>query len=276
MARRETVRTLRLYFLFVGALGAVVNTFVLVEQPAGQGTVYSALGLSVNAIFLVLGFRLPQLIVSAPKLVERLLIGVGVAAVGSGVAQGGLYFAAIWGALVVYLLVNVRRLAAVGAQGAPVAAGDPGLSLDRPAWTIDAPRDADDLRPARFWSALDGWLFQGSFVCIECIKTDAELEALIAAFEVPAQLHLRRIAGKSVRQAHLPATAEVLRALASYVGESWHIPHVTVYRDGVILLAWYDAPSADIIVAADVAEERVAELAGRLGSAWRRLEAGAA
>lgn len=116
---KETVGTLRAYFFIVGVLGGAFNVFALLATPLGVSSVVSLGGLAIAGAFLFLGLRLKELIVTAPKVCEQIVIGAAVVAVVMAITNvllGASPIAGIqtvgWLIIAWYLVTNLRRLSA--------------------------------------------------------------------------------------------------------------------------------------------------------------------
>jgi len=123
MAMRETVGSLRAYFIVGSLLTLVPALRSLVSEPLGLGTLFSLIPLMFGMAYMYLGIRLKSLLVEAPGQVITVLLAGGVVLVIFlvvnlvtrsifGVALSVVELLIVW-----YLYVNVRRLAA--AAGAP-------------------------------------------------------------------------------------------------------------------------------------------------------------
>ena len=119
MAMRETVRSLRLYFILSGLAGGATNLVgVLGDQPA-IARIFAFVGVGCGVAYLFVGFRLRHFLVTAPQQVLALLLAGAVFLAGLfGLAAlfgeaGRTLPMVILGLLITwYLYVNVRRLAA--------------------------------------------------------------------------------------------------------------------------------------------------------------------
>jgi hypothetical protein len=120
MAMRETVGSLRAYFILVGAVGAVRSIAAITGGPnAAVVKVGAGVDLALALAFLAAGFALPKLLRDSPGLVKGLIYATAVMQVVIAVAL----FAATRDPVVLvapaivlliawYLLVNVNRLSA--------------------------------------------------------------------------------------------------------------------------------------------------------------------
>lgn len=123
MAKGETVGTLRAYFVIVGVLGGALNVFALLARPLDVSSVVPLGGLAVAGAFLFLGLRLKELIVTAPRLCEQIIIGAAALAVVMAIANILLgaspvvgIQSVVWLIIAWYLVTNVRRLSAEAAS----------------------------------------------------------------------------------------------------------------------------------------------------------------
>ena len=127
MAMRETVRSLRLYFVLTAVLGGALN-LVALQRPSGVvANVVSVVGIAFALAYLYLGLRLGRLLVTSPGQITAVLVAGAVFLVlllaldALSGFQGGSLVQVVVGLLITwYLYVNVRRLAAESAK--PVAA----------------------------------------------------------------------------------------------------------------------------------------------------------
>jgi hypothetical protein len=119
MAMRETVRSLRLYFVLTAVLSGAVN-IVSLQRPLGFiSEVLSVVGIAFALAYLYLGLRLRRLLAAAPgQIIGVLIAGAAfllllLALDALSGFQGGMLVQAVLGLLITwYLFVNVRRLAA--------------------------------------------------------------------------------------------------------------------------------------------------------------------
>jgi len=138
---RETVGSLRVYFLLVGGVGVFYGLQNLVMTPLGIGTLFVLVGIVLSAAYGYVGFRLEQLIVSAPSLPQRVVFAsIAVAALSilvtvvSAPSAEVLTIPALLTvgeiAIGLYLVANVRRLssqavASLAEMAAPAWYPDP-------------------------------------------------------------------------------------------------------------------------------------------------------
>jgi len=120
MAMRETVRSLKAYFIVSALLSALANLRVLIAG-GGVGVVSGLLGLAFAAAFLYVGFRLRHLLQTTPRQVTTLLMAAAgfmvlifLMDILVGAGAGSWPMVAVGLLLTWYLFVNVRRLAAEG------------------------------------------------------------------------------------------------------------------------------------------------------------------
>src|SRR5262249_16151317 len=117
MAMRETVRSLRAFFVVSALLSAGVNIRGLLAGANGIGAISAVIGLGFAAAFLYAGIRLPHLLRTAPGQLTGLLIVAAAFLLISFAydlvaGYGGGWLFLIVGLLIVwYRLVKVRRLA---------------------------------------------------------------------------------------------------------------------------------------------------------------------
>jgi hypothetical protein len=150
-----------------------------------------------------------------------------------------------------------------------------GIELDPSGahWRIAGTRD-----PSEFLRALDGWLPDGAVLRLEDGSQPAEVESCLAANAAPEPT--RVAAGAAWPRPyiyHVLATHACLQELARIM-EHHAAPelaiHVHAYREGRVILQWYDAFNDPLFVDGEVAEERVKVLADRLGTTYSRSSVG--
>ena len=118
MAMRETVGSLRAYFIVAALLSGVRGVLALLAEPIGLGAIPSIVVILFAAVYLYVGLRLKTLLTKAPAQVLGIvltgggLIGIFLFAsilVGSafGVGMAVVELLIVW-----YLYANTRRLAA--------------------------------------------------------------------------------------------------------------------------------------------------------------------
>jgi hypothetical protein len=130
MAMRETVRSLKLYFILSALLSGAMNVRALLGGEGGVGAILAVLGIAFAAAYLYVGLNLRRLLATAPGRIANLLIAGAVFLVlllllglMSGTAGGALPFVTIGLLITWYLFVNVRRLAAESHRDAAAVAG---------------------------------------------------------------------------------------------------------------------------------------------------------
>jgi hypothetical protein len=120
MAMRETVGSMRAYFVVAGILGALMNVGLIAQGRSNVvALLLGAIGMLSAVAFLYIGARLPALVAAASAIVSRilvitsvylvllLLLGLASGSHGVGmVVQSGIGLLIMW-----YLLRNFRRLA---------------------------------------------------------------------------------------------------------------------------------------------------------------------
>ncbi len=130
MAMKETVRSLRAYFVLSALLSGAVNLWALFRGELGIGTAISLIGVGFAVAYLYVGVRLRQLLSTAPRQITKLLIAGAAFLVLlflldllSGMRSGTLPQVIIGLLITWYLFVNVRRLAAESQPNIAVEAG---------------------------------------------------------------------------------------------------------------------------------------------------------
>jgi hypothetical protein len=116
---KETVRSLKAYFILSALLSGAVNAWALVRQEPGVETAISLVGVGFAVAYLYAGVRLRHLLATSPNQITRLLIAGAVFLVLllvldllSGMRAGTLPQVIIGLLITWYLFANVRRLAA--------------------------------------------------------------------------------------------------------------------------------------------------------------------
>jgi hypothetical protein len=128
-----------------------------------------------------------------------------------------------------------------------------------------------------FLTALADWLPEDAILYFENDSPDDDLKAFLDAHAVPEKCPI--VPGTlwpSPRTWHIPATAEVLRELSSLMehhAEPELATHVHAYRDGEILLQWYDAFAHPLLLSGTVSGDRVRALAAAWGVTYRVVAA---
>lgn len=128
MRMRETVRSLRAYFIVIALLSGIPSVLDLSAHPIGLGTIFSLAALGLSVAYLYLGIRLNVLLLKAPGQVTTIVLAGGAfvivallisVLVGStpGVIQAVVGLLITW-----YLYSNVRRLASESSMDAATGA----------------------------------------------------------------------------------------------------------------------------------------------------------
>ena len=130
MAMRETVRSLRWYFIISGLLGAAMNTNTLLRGGPLLGTVLDLVGLAICGAYIYIGIRLRHLLKVAPGQVRgvliatvALLVAILVLSLASGAIRETGPTLVIGGLITWYLYANVNRLLAEGEPKPAMVAG---------------------------------------------------------------------------------------------------------------------------------------------------------
>jgi hypothetical protein len=123
MAMKETVGSLRAYFIVAGIISAIINALVVVhslEKGIMLTVAYAGLGIALALAFLYVGVCLPTLLVESPGVINSVIFAnMGFVVlnyviicmfsdpqtVGSELVKHGIYFAICY-----YLLSNAKRL----------------------------------------------------------------------------------------------------------------------------------------------------------------------
>jgi hypothetical protein len=127
MAMRETVRSLRAYFIVVALLSGVMNLTALLRTEPSLWMLIPLVGVGFAVAYFYLGLRLRQLLATSPGTITGVLIA-GAIFLGalvlldvlSGMKGGPLFQAAIGLLVTWYLFSNVKRLAAESSAPASV------------------------------------------------------------------------------------------------------------------------------------------------------------
>ncbi len=125
MAMRETVGSLRAYFVAGGLLSAVFDLFALYAQPFGLGTAFSLADLGLAVTYVYAGIQLKALLNSAPRRVRAIvLVGGALTALRLVIclvltAISGFYQAVIGLLITGYIYNNLCRISSEAATRAP-------------------------------------------------------------------------------------------------------------------------------------------------------------
>ena len=121
MAFRETVKSMRAYLLVAGVIGGF-NDVDILKNADGDALVlaFGGIGLVVALGFVYCGVRLPTLLARNPGVVQNVLYGTlamtaasaGILALAEIGQTGPWVSVVVGGAIALYLLANVKRLAA--------------------------------------------------------------------------------------------------------------------------------------------------------------------
>jgi hypothetical protein len=118
MAMRETVGSLRAYFILEAVLGGIANLWALLRGEPALGIAGSLIGLGFAAANFYFGVRLRRLLSTAPRQITWFLFATAIFLVIlfvldllSGMRQGTLIYVIIGLLITSYLFVNVERLA---------------------------------------------------------------------------------------------------------------------------------------------------------------------
>ncbi len=129
MAMRETVRSLKAYFIVSGLLGGAISLLAIARSVSALDLVANLVGLGLCIAYVSVGVRLRGLLVAAPRQVFAVLIAgavfLGVClllSIVAGAVRATLPTVAIGGVTTWYLYSNARRLAAES-HSAAVAPG---------------------------------------------------------------------------------------------------------------------------------------------------------
>jgi hypothetical protein len=116
---KETVRSLRAYFVIVGLLTVYLDGTSLMASSNVLTTAFSGVGLLLAVGFLYAGVALPTLLAKAPQRINVLLALTAASSIALVVVvmlRTPSIFAVVWQAVSLlvcgYLYVNVKRLAA--------------------------------------------------------------------------------------------------------------------------------------------------------------------
>jgi hypothetical protein len=144
-----------------------------------------------------------------------------------------------------------------------------GVDVAGPHWEVDAPRGFK-----RLFRALDGWLPDGAILYFEGGYPSEEIEAFMSSHAVPERTHIAMgTIWPRPRVFHVPASPDVLAqlvTLADHHAAPELAVHFHAYRGDEVLLQAYDVFDQEMWLAASLPEERISELATRLGVSYRR------
>jgi hypothetical protein len=120
---------------------------------------------------------------------------------------------------------------------------------------------------------LEGWVEDDAVLYFEDGRLDGEIESFMAANAVAGRAHIALgTLWPRPKVFHVPAKGNI-RRLAEIVerhAEPELAVHFHVYREGTLLVEWYDAFLDPMRVNRAVPEERVKALASALGTTYRR------
>jgi hypothetical protein len=126
---KETVGSLRLYFVIVGVVSGLLNITGFARGVTVLGVVLLSVGLVLSAGYLYVGIRMRAMLLTSPVRIQQLLYantGLVVINAANSLVSGytrGLVQAGVTLAITVYLLFSVRRLAAeMASEVAPAGA----------------------------------------------------------------------------------------------------------------------------------------------------------
>ena len=136
---------------------------------------------------------------------------------------------------------------------------------DAAPWCVSPTKDV-----GRFVRALPSLMPPGSVVYFED-TAEPHVRQYLQSVSVPSQV---RVAVGTIwpqpDRYHVPLTAETMEALAAFLEENpagFLCAHCHVYRDGVVLLGWYDAfTNVPMYISRTIGADAVARFAQTLGS----------
>ncbi len=146
------------------------------------------------------------------------------------------------------------------------------LNREQPFWEVDGTKDA-----AAVFRALHDLLPEGSILYLEDGFPDKSIRAFFDRYAIPEQAHVALgTMWRSTNRIHVPATRETLTELAT-LAEHHAAPelaiHFHVYKDGKMLLEWYDGFFTDpMYLDSSLSESAIATFANALGVQYRRVE----
>lgn len=119
MAMRETVSSIRAYFILSGLLAALSYASTISASGGGIAAVLGVCGLALSLAYLYLGFRFKTLLTAAPNQIllvlkagAAFLIIVLLLAVAGGAGLAGVFGFGLGLLITWYLYVNSKRLVA--------------------------------------------------------------------------------------------------------------------------------------------------------------------
>ena len=134
-----------------------------------------------------------------------------------------------------------------------------------PAYRIDGEVPLGD-----FFSAIRGLLPQDTTLYLEGGRFEPSLADFIDATSVPERLHIAYgTISPRPHTWHLPATDDVLAAIAAQLGTKRRVPfayHVHFYDSDGVLLWWHDAGANDIVLSRRFGDANARCLEDRLNS----------
>jgi hypothetical protein len=149
---------------------------------------------------------------------------------------------------------------------------DDGIHLDvaEPCWEMHGPEAFGELL-----NALAGWIPQDAILYFEGGSPDAEISTFLAAHAVPEESHVNLgTLWPRPKVFHVPARRAILVELAAimehHAGPELAI-HFHIYRNGSVLLEWYDAFWLPMFLSGAIPEEDVKVFAAKLGRSFRMI-----
>lgn len=145
------------------------------------------------------------------------------------------------------------------------------IDTERPTWEVDSSETFEQL-----FRALDGWLPGGCTLYFEGGSPSPEIEAFMAAHAVPERAHLAMgTIWPRPLIFHVPASREMferLTRLADHHAAPELAVHFHVYRGDEVLLEAYDLFAQEMWLPGSLSDDRVEDLAKRLGVGFRKTE----
>jgi hypothetical protein len=156
--------------------------------------------------------------------------------------------------------------------GAVPKEGMEGIHLDttQPYWEIKGPRSFMEL-----FQALQDWIPEDTVLYFEGGSPDAVINEFMNEQSIPEKAHIAvGTIWPRPKIFHVPATTMVLVELSRIMehhAEPELAVHFHVYQDNSVLLEWHDAFSQPMLISNAISQERIARLAQKMGTTFKKV-----
>lgn len=129
--------------------------------------------------------------------------------------------------------------------------------------------DPIDIDFPKLFRALSDWLPDSAVVCLADGSPTRTIREFMSRNAIPEQLRVTSGAWPNPKVFHIPRAAlQDLAEVAEHCAAPELANHVFAYREGVVLLAWCDAPFEPILLPGGTPEDHIHDLAARLGARY--------